>query len=235
MAIPRRGLRSVTSGECEAFLAVPGVTQVADLSDKMCTAYRLSDGRILIVVGDEGGALWDSERELRRGLAAVQSLRDKPAVHWINSWISSASDFVNAIPQVISEGSANYGLSITQEKPSRATVDDLDRQLRSGGEVDLCDRELACFLCALAGQFYIAEFGGEWSLVEAHDSTSVTIPVIKQGVCVVYSPFELWNEYAIGDLVADYDQNAACDGSARGSLYDQPLFVLCMEFYSQLP
>jgi hypothetical protein len=141
-------VRRLRSRSVQALLKEPGWSLDAELTAQIpedsftAAVYKSPDGRILQILEDGGGNVYESVDAWLALLASLEPLRNSSPTHVLQGRIPQGQDFINQIPALINELAVQLGIPLTELDKTKASLRAIDRAIRRKGQSECLEAEI---------------------------------------------------------------------------------------------
>lgn len=172
--------------------------------------YTDSNGRLLAVLKDGAGRLYESRDDWLSLLESVLALRNQEPTHILNGLLPQGQNFPHEVPNLINELAVKLSISIEQLDCSKESLQKIDRAIKRKGRNKYLAAGIFAPLLAYVGEAIRQQVGGDWEM-RATDYSDVwepwlidaqgrDIPIFssiydelyEETRCSISSVFEVW-------------------------------------------
>ena len=193
-------VRTLLARSLQALLRESGWSLDSDLTAQISeniytrAIYKSSDGRVLQILEDGAGNVYESIEAWLSLLQSLESLRNQPPVHLLQGRLPQGRNSINQVPELIDGLAVKLDISLQQLDKSEKSLQAVDRAVKRKGQDECLEAEIFAPLVAYVGEVIRQETNGRWEMRAAEDSDSREIIMQKVD--------NHWEEVRVGEIRA---------------------------------
>lgn len=208
--------RSLSTQKIQILIKAPEWTLDTELTANVqgdlyiSAIYTGPDGRLLTVLKDGAGRLYDSREAWLSQFESIEALRKQDPVHLLHGRLPQGQNFPNEVPNLLDELAVKLSILVEQLDKSKNSLKKVDQALRRKGRSKCLEAEIFAPLVAYVGEVIRQKVGGHWEMRANYygdvwepwliDAQGRCIPIFssvydelyEEARCSISSVFEVW-------------------------------------------
>ena len=162
--------RSLSTKKIQTIIKAPEWTLdtklTANIPDDLYISaiYTGSDGKLLTVLKDGAGRLYDSREAWLSQLESIEALRNQEPVHLLHERLPQGQNFPNEVPNLIEELAVKLSIPVEQLDKSKDSLKKVDQAVRRKRPSKCLEAEIFAPLVAYVGEVIRQQAGGHWEM-----------------------------------------------------------------------
>ncbi len=182
--------------------------------------YKSSDGRVLQILEDGAGNVYESIEAWLSLLQSLRSIQNQPPIHLLHGRLPQERDFINQVPELINELAVKLDIPLQQLDKSEKSLEAVDWAVRRKGQYKCLEAEIFAPLVAYVGEVIKQEINGRWEMRTAEDLREIVMQKID----------DRWKEVRLGEnpevgepwIVDEQGRNYSAFIIVYDELYESP-------------